>query len=62
MIVLDTNVLSELLRPTPDARVPAWLAAQPRSVARGGKGCVRRRVPCAGWSDGESPPMRQALP
>lgn len=29
MIVLDTNVLSELLRPAPDARVLAWLAAQP---------------------------------
>lgn len=31
MIVLDTNVLSELLRPVPEARVVAWLAAQPRS-------------------------------
>ena len=29
MIVLDTNVLSELLRPTPEARVLAWLEAQP---------------------------------
>jgi toxin FitB len=29
MIVLDTNVLSELLRPVPDARVTAWLANQP---------------------------------
>jgi len=28
MIVLDTNVLSELLRPLPDARLVAWLAAQ----------------------------------
>lgn len=32
MIVLDTNVLSELLRPAPDARVPAWLATKPRSA------------------------------
>ena len=30
MIVLDTNVLSETLRPAPDAAVMAWLAAQPR--------------------------------
>jgi len=30
MIVLDTNVLSELLRPAPQAGVVAWLAAQPR--------------------------------
>lgn len=30
MIVLDTNVLSEILRPTPDARVLDWLAAQSR--------------------------------
>lgn len=30
MIVLDTNVLSEILRPEPDARVQAWLEAQPR--------------------------------
>jgi hypothetical protein len=29
MIVLDTNVLSETLRPRPDARVLAWLASQP---------------------------------
>jgi len=28
MIVLDTNVLSELLRPTPAPQVEAWLAAQ----------------------------------
>jgi toxin FitB len=31
MIVLDTNVLSEILRPTPDDPVLAWLAGQPRS-------------------------------
>lgn len=29
MIVLDTNVLSETLRPRPNATVLAWLAAQP---------------------------------
>jgi len=28
MIVLDTNVVSELLRPVPEPRVEAWLAAQ----------------------------------
>lgn len=28
MIVLDTNVLSELLRPAPAPQVEAWLAAQ----------------------------------
>ena len=32
MIILDTNVLSEALRPEPDARALAWLAAQPRSA------------------------------
>jgi toxin FitB len=29
MIVLDTNVLSEVLRPEPEARVLAWLDEQP---------------------------------
>lgn len=29
MIVLDTNVISELMRAQPDDRVLAWLAAQP---------------------------------
>lgn len=29
MIVLDTNVLSETLRPRPSAKVLTWLAAQP---------------------------------
>lgn len=29
MILLDTNVISELLRVAPDARVLAWLDAQP---------------------------------
>jgi predicted nucleic acid-binding protein len=28
MIALDTNVISELLRPEPAARVESWLAAQ----------------------------------
>lgn len=32
MIVLDTNVLSEMLRPLPDVEVMAWLAAQPRAA------------------------------
>ncbi|MDR3323764.1 MAG: type II toxin-antitoxin system VapC family toxin [Zoogloeaceae bacterium] len=32
MIILDTNVLSELLRSAPDARVLAWMAAQPRAA------------------------------
>lgn len=31
MIVLDTNVLSEIVRPTPEPRVLAWLEAQPRA-------------------------------
>ena len=29
MIILDTNVLSELMRPSPEPRVEAWLTAQP---------------------------------
>ena len=29
MIVLDTNVLSELMRPIPSSRVVAWVAKQP---------------------------------
>ena len=29
MILLDTNVVSEPLRPLPDARVSAWIDAQP---------------------------------
>lgn len=29
MIVLDTNVVSEVMRPQPEARVVAWLRAQP---------------------------------
>ncbi len=31
MIILDTNVLSELLRPTPFARIALWVEEQPRS-------------------------------
>ena len=31
MIVLDTNVLSALMRQTPDERVVAWLDLQPRT-------------------------------
>jgi toxin FitB len=31
MIILDTNVLSALMRETPDARVVAWLDRQPRT-------------------------------
>lgn len=31
MIVVDTNVISELMRPEPDAGVLAWVAAQPRA-------------------------------
>jgi predicted nucleic acid-binding protein len=29
MILLDTNILSELMRPTPEKRVEQWLADQP---------------------------------
>jgi predicted nucleic acid-binding protein len=29
MIILDSNVLSELMRPTPEAKVVAWLDRQP---------------------------------
>ncbi|MDZ4760904.1 MAG: type II toxin-antitoxin system VapC family toxin [Alphaproteobacteria bacterium] len=29
MIVLDTNVVSELMKPAPDAAVAAWLVARP---------------------------------
>jgi len=31
VIVLDTNVISELMRPEPDPAVVAWVAAQPRA-------------------------------
>ena len=29
MIILDTNVISELMRPTPSAQVSDWIAQQP---------------------------------
>lgn len=29
MILIDTNILSELMRPTPEPRVEQWLADQP---------------------------------
>lgn len=32
MIVLDTNVISELMRPMPAPQVLAWVAAQPRAL------------------------------
>lgn len=32
MIVLDTNVLSELMRATPDPRVPHWIARHVRAT------------------------------
>ena len=32
MIILDTNVISEAMRPRPDARVMAWLRKQPLST------------------------------
>ncbi|MFJ1256537.1 type II toxin-antitoxin system VapC family toxin [Cupriavidus sp. CuC1] len=32
MILLDTNVLSELLRAAPEGRVLTWMAAQPRAT------------------------------
>ncbi|MGA8499649.1 MAG: type II toxin-antitoxin system VapC family toxin [Xanthobacteraceae bacterium] len=31
MVVLDTNVISELMRPQPSPAVLAWVAAQPRA-------------------------------
>jgi hypothetical protein len=32
MIVLDTNVISELMRPEPHPAVLAWVAGQPRAM------------------------------
>ena len=32
MILLDTNVVSEPLRPAPNTRVIAWIDAQPRET------------------------------
>lgn len=31
MILLDTNVVSEMIRPTPEPAVEAWLATQPEA-------------------------------
>jgi predicted nucleic acid-binding protein len=31
MIILDSNVLSELMRPKPEAKVIAWLDRQPQT-------------------------------
>jgi predicted nucleic acid-binding protein len=64
MILLDTNVVSELMRPTPDAGVMAWIKAQANdelstsvvTVAEIGAGlaCLpagaRRRDLVARWS------------
>ena len=36
MILLDTNVISELMKPAPDAKVDAWLAAQSPADLRDG--------------------------
>lgn len=32
MILLDTNVISELMRPTPNPDVMAWVASQPQDM------------------------------
>ena len=32
VIVVDTNVISELMRGEPDSAVPAWVAARPRTL------------------------------
>ena len=45
MIVLDTNVLSEVLRPFPSEVVLRWLAAQtPRSAAHSVTVCIPRHT------------------
>ena len=45
MIVLDTNVLSEVLRPAPDHRVMAWLDEQPRaSIFTSGTLCYAQNL------------------
>ena len=31
MIVVDTNVISEIMRPQPNSKVVTWIAAQPRA-------------------------------
>jgi len=35
MIVLDTNVLSEILRPSPAAAVMRWMSSQPATARTG---------------------------
>jgi len=32
MLILDTNVISEILRPSPETKIIAWLGARPRST------------------------------
>jgi predicted nucleic acid-binding protein len=32
VIVVDTNIISELMRGEPDSAVLAWVAAQPRTL------------------------------
>jgi len=32
MFILDTNVISEILRPSPEAKVLAWFTAKPRTL------------------------------
>jgi predicted nucleic acid-binding protein len=32
VIIVDTNVISELMRPEPHPKVLAWVAAQPRTL------------------------------
>lgn len=32
MIILDTNIISEIMRPAPEARVRAWLRKQPLNL------------------------------
>ncbi len=43
MIILDTNVLSELLRPEPARQVERWLAAQIAAIARTREATVATR-------------------
>ena len=33
MIIVDTNVLSEVLRPAPSAKVLEWMRAEPASAS-----------------------------
>jgi predicted nucleic acid-binding protein len=58
MIVLDTNVLLEVLRPAPEPRVVDWLNDQPRAslfttmVTRGEILCGIRLLPAGNRRDG----------